>query len=389
MCFGEEGERTAAMKITFLIRSLNYGGAERQLIILAKGLHDCGHSISVAVFYQNGPLEKDLHNYGVPVHVLDKQGRWDIFCFLFRLIRLLRHEKPDILHGYLGIPNIFTVLLKPVFPHIRMIWGVRASYMDLDRYDWLVRLSYRVECRLSRFADLIIVNSYAGLNLAIANGFPKNKMVVIPNGIDTERFQPDLESRKRVRAEWGIRANEKLMGLVGRLDPMKDHPTFLKAAALLAQERQDIRFVCVGDGPEPYKSELYTLARNLGLDDRLIWAGARNDMAAVYNALDVISSSSYGEGFSNVIGEAMACGVPCVVTDVGDSALIVSGCGVVVPPKNIDALSAGWRKLIMEKECNGSNISLTVRTKIISEFSHIQLIQRTLDALKNTNKPTN
>ena len=134
-----------------------------------------------------------------------------------------------------------------------------------------------------------------------------------------------------MRLEWGIAECEKLIGQVGRLDPMKDHSTFLKAAALLAHERKDVRFVCVGEGPTGYRDELYSLAKTLGLASRLIWAGSRRDMPAVYNAFDVaVSSSRWGEGLPNVIAEAMACGVPCVVTDVGDSAFVVDKLGVVV-----------------------------------------------------------
>ena len=236
-----------------------------------------------------------MRETGVRVGGLDKRGRWDLLGFLSRLVRLLREEKPDTLYAFLGSPNILTVLLKPLFPRTRMVWGVRASNVDLDRYDWLARLSYEVERRLSRFADMIIVNSRAGMDYAVANGFPKNRMVVIPNGIDTERYCPEPEARPRVRAEWGVTEDEKLIGLVGRLDPMKDHPTFLRAASLLSQERDDVRFVCVGDGPAGYRRELRMLAESLGLVQRLTWAGVRKDMPDVYKSLDMVSSSSaYG-----------------------------------------------------------------------------------------------
>jgi glycosyltransferase involved in cell wall biosynthesis len=364
--------------ITFLIRSLNYGGSEGQLVALARELHERRHRVVVVVFYPGGPLEKELREAGVAVRGLDKRGRWDLAGFLLRLVRLLHEEKPDVLHGYLGSPNILTVLLKPIFPRTRMVWGVRASNMDLDRYDWLARLHYKVERRLSRFADLIVVNSRAGLNHAIANGFPKNKMVVVPNGLDTKRFSPDPEARRRVRAEWGVAESEELIGLVGRLDPMKDHPTFLRAAALLVRERGNVRFVCVGDGPADYRRELHALGEGLGLAQRLIWAGARGDMPAVYNALDIATSASYGEGFPNVVGEAMACGVPCVATDVGDSASIVGETGVVVPPKNPEALATGW-KISLGRD--RSEMALKARLRVEENFSVERLVERTEKAI--------
>src|SRR5437773_5818393 len=139
----------------FIVRSLNYGGTERQLGALATALQHKGESVAVATFYPAGPWRKNLETAGVPLYSLGKRGRWD-FRFFFRLIRLVREKRPAILHGYLGTANILTVLLKPLFPGIRIVWSVRASNMDLSRYGWLDRLLYRLECVLSRFADLII-----------------------------------------------------------------------------------------------------------------------------------------------------------------------------------------------------------------------------------------
>ena len=367
-------------KIVFLIRSLNIGGAERQLVALAKGLHSRGVPVLVVVFYSNGPLENELQIAGVPVAVLDKRGRWDVFHFFWRLLQLLRQEKPDVLHGYLSVQNLLSVLIKPIFPSMRIVWGVRASNMDLDCYDWLFRLVFHGECFLSRFADLIIVNSNAGKDYHQQHGFPERKMVVVPNGVDTKRFKPDPDARIRVRREWKISDHEKLIGLVGRIDPMKDHATFLRAAALLLQQRTDVRFVCIGDGPASYKSKLLTLASELGIENNLIWAGARNDMTAVYTALDIASSSSLGEGFPNVIGEAMSCGVPCVVTDVGDSAWIVDDTGVVVPPQNPRALADG---LELTLQRNNKSMAVRARKRVEENFGFDQLIEKTQKTLLN------
>ncbi|HEY9098809.1 MAG TPA: glycosyltransferase [Thiobacillus sp.] len=366
------------MKILFLVRSFDIGGAERQLVILAKGLHQQGHKVSVAVFYANGPLEKELHEIGIPIFNLRKSGRWDVFPFFMRLVRVVGKLRPQTIYGFLGIPNILTVFLKPLFPEIRMVWGVRASNMDLDRYDWVSRASYRVECWLSRFADLIICNSRAGLEYAAAHGFPRKNMTEIPNGIDTERFQPDAAARARVRQMWCIAENEILIGLAARLDPMKDHPTFLRAAAMLARARPDVRFVCVGDGPESYKAELHRLAIDLELDGKLIWAGGHSDMPAVFSALDIACSSSFSEGFSNTIAEAMACGVPCVVTDVGDSALIVAGTGIVVPPAKPEALYEGFLLLLEKLE---PGLQGATRAAICNRFTDNALVTKTVAVL--------
>ena len=362
------------MKILFLTRSLNCGGAERQLVLLARGLHQRGHDVAVALFYSGGPLEADLREASVRILPLNKRGRWDVLGFLTRLVRTVLHERPDLLHGYIG--NLMTLFVKPFLPSMRIVWGIRSAYMDYSRYDWLFRICYALECRLARFADLTIANSHAGLQSHVADGFPKDKTMVIPNGIDTARFSPNPEARERTRAQWGMAGDEALIGIVGRLDPMKDHETFLQAAVLLLQERKQVRFVCVGDGPSEYRTALHNRAHALGLTNHLLWVGAQSQMADVYNALDLLVNSSYGEGFSNVLGEAMACGVPCVATNVGDSGLVIGDVGQLVPPKDPAALKTAMQKVLGSKPH-----AAEIRRRIVKHFSLDNLVLATERAL--------
>jgi len=297
--------------------------------------------------------------------------------FLLRLVRLVRREKPDILHGYLAFQNILTVPLKLISPRTRIVWGIRDSDFTNDRYDRLETVLHGIESWLSRFADLIIANSSAGLTRCVERGFPRNRIISIPNGIDTDRFRPEEEAGERLREECGLRSDEKIVGLVGRLDPVKDHSTFLKAASLLTQRQSDLRFLCVGDGPISYREDLVGLSESLQLSGRLIWLGSRDDMLAVYNALDVaVSSSSCGEGFSNVVAEAMACGTPCVVTDVGDSAMIVGSMGEVVPTKNPKALAEAV-ETTLSKINRSAHQEEQLRQTITERFSVSRLITST------------
>lgn len=345
---------------------------------LAKGLHQRGVDVTVLVFYGVGDLKKELHAYGVEVVDLRKSGRWDVLPFFVRLVRVVRKLRPEIVYGFLGTANMLASLVRVAVPGTRVVWGVRAANVDLNEYDWLAGATYRLERRISRFADLIICNSHAGMEYAAAHGFPREKMRVIPNGIDTDKFRPDGASRARVRDEFGVGQSDLLIGIVGRLDPMKDHETFLRAAAMLESARSDCRFLCVGDGPEGYTVHLHQLASNLGLEAKLIWCGARNDMPAVFNAMDIACSSSYGEGFSNVIAEGMACGIPYVVTDVGDSASIVEGTGIVVPPQMPSALCEGMRLMLTQ---TGPDLSVAVRRSIVDRFTNEALINNTLETL--------
>jgi glycosyltransferase involved in cell wall biosynthesis len=370
------------IRICFLIRQLNEGGAQRQLLALVKGMDKTKFNITLMSFYDGGCFSEEAKHFTHVKYIcLKKSGRWDVFNFIYRLIRQLRQINPDVLHGYLGLANCLTIFMKPFLPKARMIFGVRASNVDLSHYDWLNRYSYKLECFLSRFAHTIIVNSKAGYRHSALNGFPENKMVVIPNGIDTEKFKPDPEARTKLRGELGVKNGETLIGLIGRLDPMKGHTTFLEAASIYAKSKKNVRFACIGTGPEIYKEKLVNLANKLGLSNLLLWVDSRNDMPKIFNALDMVSSSSsFGEGFPNVIGEAMASSVPCVVTDVGDSSWIVGETGVVVPPNNPKALAEGLLKCLNLNKDNEEK-PIQARLRIENHFSLNKMVERTESVL--------
>jgi glycosyltransferase involved in cell wall biosynthesis len=328
-----------APAIVFLTRALDVGGAERQLAELALGLHRAGWRVKVISFYPGGIFEDRLRENGVRVECLGKQGRWDVFGFLYRLVKSIRRERPDIVHGNLALPNVLLTVLRPAWLRSRVVWWVAASQAVLRDDDWLVRLESRLSIAVSRFVDLIVCNSEAGREHHIALGYPAARTVVIPNGIDTAYFAPDAASRSALREAWGVRGDERLLGIVARLDPVKDHANFLRAAAQVAAAIPRTRFVCVGDGPAVYRESLVSLADSLGLRASVIWAGERTDMAAVYNALDLLVSSSVSEGMPNVVAEAMATGLPCVATDVGDTGIVVGDTGWLCPPRDSTALA--------------------------------------------------
>jgi glycosyltransferase involved in cell wall biosynthesis len=206
-------------------------------------------------------------------------------------------------------------------------------------------------------------------------------MVVIENGIDVETLQFNASERALVRQEWRVADGEQLIGLVARLDPMKDHPTFLAASALLSRRDSMVRFVCVGDGPPVYRSKLFAQAQSLGLGDRVMWAGLRDDMPAVYSALDIAVSSSSGEGFCNAVAEAMACGVPCVVTQVGESPDIVGDVGRVVPAGNAEALAAALLEMLGLPVEERLLMGQAARRRIASLYSLDRMVERTADLL--------
>lgn len=374
------GSTQRTPKVAFLARSLGFGGAERQLVTLAHGLVSRGWDITVLMLYSGGPLEADLHKAGVRVEALGKRRRYEFFRVLFRLWSWLRRARPDILHGYLTVPNIISTISGWLFPSLRIAWGVRASEIDLEAYDRFTAWTERVAALFARRADLIIANSYAGGMHCRDTGYPRDRLIVISNGVDTARFRPDPIGRSRLRKEWLVSPAECVVGLIARVDPMKGYEVFLRAISRSRDHR--LRFICVGEKSGGLYDQLAAMISRLGISDRLLWLSPRYELTSLYSALDILCSSSiYGEGFSNVVAEAMACGVPCVVTNVGDSTRIVGATGEIVPPGNPDALARGWSRMHARLEADSEGVKDACRDRIISEFSLERLIDTTAEAL--------
>ena len=333
------------MKVLFLVRDLAVGGSQRQLAVLAAGLARRGHHVAIVVLYAGGALEALLSGSGVRILPLDKSGRWHVLAPLARLRRIFASERPDVVYAFLSTQTTLAALLLPRAAG-KLVFGLRAGEMQLDQYDALTALTYRSEAWLSGRADLIIANARAVRADAVKRGMPSDRIAVVPNGIDTEMMQRDVAAGHAVRRAWGMPDDAFVVGCVARLDPMKDHANLLQAAATFVRINSDARFVCVGAGPPDYAGRLAAMARSLGLADRVVWTGETSDMHAVYCAFDIMTlSSAFGEGFPNVIGEAMACGIPVAATDVGDAREIVGMHGEIVPPKSPELLQAAWTRL--------------------------------------------
>jgi glycosyltransferase involved in cell wall biosynthesis len=363
------------VKISMLIRSLEYGGTERQLVNLARGLAKRGHDVRVLVFYAGGPFTAELVDAGVPVVDLRKSGRWDVARFFGRLVCSLQEAAPDVLYSALGSEAILNVLVRLLIRKGRVVWRLSASNMDLSKYDWVVRRVDWLQRRLASQADLIIANSVAGRDYAVATGFPAARIRIIPNGIDTEKFRPDAASRAAMRHAWGIAPTEKLVGLIARLDPMKDHPNFLRAAAMVSAGHPEARFVCVGEGSPEDVRRFQRLAADLQIGKRTLWVGAQGDMPAVYNALDLVCLSSITEGLPNVLCEAMACGVLCVSTNVGDAARVLGDLGTTVPVRHPEAMATAIGMAL-----NRHVDPAALRQRIERNYSIDSLVTRTVEA---------
>ena len=256
------------------------------------------------------------------------------------------------------------------FPKIPVLWSIHNSVDSLVSEKKLTEIIIRSGALLSKYlANITFVSKTSKLQHE-ALGYSSTNAWIIPNGFDTSLFTPSLESRLSVRSELGLSDNCFLIGLICRYHPMKDHANFIQAAALLLETYPNVRFVLVGTEVNSENDKLQHLIQNLRIADRFHLLGERKDIPRLTAALDIASSASaYGEAFPMVVGESMSCGVPCVVTEVGDSSWIVGNTGKVVPPKNPQALANAWKELIELSLQSRENLVKAARQRIIEHFS--------------------
>ncbi|MBF0456427.1 MAG: glycosyltransferase [Nitrospirae bacterium] len=368
------------IRVFFLIQTLDTGGAERQLIELVKALDKDEFSVTVGAFYDGGAFRDELEGVeGVRVITFGQKGRWDLVPVV-HILREASRIRPDIVYGFMGVANETAAVVGRAVG-AKVVWGLLSSDMDLSLYHWVSGFMFKIGAMLSRIPDLIIANSEAGMRHHISCGYSGRRMIVIHNGIDAGRFRPVEGAKEAQRHQWQVPEGVKLIGIFGRLDPIKDHRTFLEAAAILVLKRPDVRFVCVGTGAGEFADGLKTEAREGGLDGKVIWAGWVADIVAAYNAMDIVTSASISEGLSNVICEAMACRVPCVVTDVGDSGLIVGSTGIAVAKKYPAAMAEAWNIMLNWPAAKTAEMGSMARNRIEEHFSVRQMAVKTGAAL--------
>lgn len=318
-----------------------------------------------------GSVGRDIERAGVPIFALGlRSGQTGLGAF-WRLGALLRRLRPDVLQTWLYHADLAGVLAGPLArgtKGTKIVWNIRCADLDPADHPRSLPLMLRTLAFLSRYPAAVIYNSTAGRRAHEALGYTPRRSEIIPNGFDTDLFRPSQDARVELRRELGLDAGAPLVGLLARFHAMKDHATFLQAAAIVAQARADVHFVAAGRGVAG-NAALETMVADRRLGDRVHLLPERNDAPRFLAALDVAVSSSYGEAFPNVVGEAMACGTLCVVTNVGDSAEIVGDAGVMVPPRDAAALAAGVVKLLTLGPVWRDALRLAARERIKSRFS--------------------
>ena len=370
------------LRVAFVVTDLDVGGAEMMLLKLVSRIDRRRFEPSIVVL--NGraaALAPAFRELGIACELLDwRPGRVrDALRGVRQLARALRARRPDLVQGWMYHGNLAATLVTSFMRHKpRVLWNVRASLMERRLENPLTLLLIRLGGTLSFSPARIINNSAASaLEHERRMGYRADKRVVLPNGFDVALFKPSDDARSALRRSLAIPHDARIVGMVARYHPMKDHAAFLAAAGDVARIRRDVRFVLAGLNVVPENEALMQLAREHGIADQVHLLGPRADMHAIVPAFDLqVSSSSSGEGFPNVVGEAMSCGVPCVVTDVGDSAAVVGDTGLAVPPRDPQALAAGISRLLALTPSALAELGRRARERAIEHYSLDSVVRR-------------
>lgn len=326
------------MRVLHVITGLSLGGAESMLLKLASRLHTIGVDQNVVSLMSGGELASEFARIGVPVSSLGMRRGVPSLIALRDLRRAVCAYRPQVVHGWMYHANILASMTTPASASV--IWGIRQTLYDAKKERLNTRLVIAYGALAARKAKAVVYNSALSARQHEQRGYPSARSLVIPNGFDLDAFWPDSKARSSVREELGLRPDAIVFGHVARFHPMKNHEGLITSFACVAKANPHAVLVMAGDNVNDYNRTLGEVVLKHRLVGRIRMIGKRRDVAKLMNGFDVyVSASSWGEGFPNVLGEALACGVPCIATDIGDSRDIVAEHGWLVDAGNSDQLS--------------------------------------------------
>jgi len=313
-------------------------------------------------------MSQKLIDAGISLQHINIRSMLQLPMALWRLRKIVRELRPDVIQGWMYHGNIAALVARSG-KQVAVVWNIRQSLHRRDLFKLTTRLMIRVNAVLSKKADTIIYNSHIARRQHEALGFCESIGVHIPNGIDLSRFSGGLEDRVRVRGELGITNNSKIVIAVGRVHPIKGHEVLLKAIELTLTTEPGTRFVIVGRGACWDQHPFHDVAANSLVRERTLLLGERDNIPGLLASADLFISASHTEGFPSAVAEAMAAGLPCVVTDVGDSRLLVGEHGCVVPANDANALGAAILDVLRLSDADRSRVGRLGRSIVEEKYS--------------------
>ncbi len=370
--------KTKKIKLLIVTTGLGSGGAEVMLCSLLSHINRNYFEPSVISLMDKGIFGEQIEQLDIPVHCVGMLPGKTTITSALRTIELIKQVKPDVIQGWMYHGNLaaqfFNFFAAQKIP---ILWSIHHSIHDISSEKLLTQGIIRFGSWSSQYISKVAFVSEKSQAQHLQLGYSKDNSCIIPNGFNTTQFQPSVEIRQKFRQELNVSENTFLIGSLARYDPMKDHANLLRAAHVLLAELPETKFILLGNRVDYQNQALIRLINELGIGHNVHLLGERGDVAQIIPALDVLTSSSaYGEAFPLVIGEAMSCGVPCVVTDIGDSGMIVGNTGKVVPPKNHIALAKAWQEMIIMNRSARVALGKLARDRIVDKFSLLSIVDQ-------------
>lgn len=357
------------IKLLHVITGLTTGGAERALYNLLKGGLSERLNSHIISLKDDGTIGPRIRELGVPVTTLEMLGGWPSLSGLTKLRRIVTEFQPDIIQGWMYHGNVASTLARSMLSRRPiLVWTIHSSLYDLNHEGPITRQVIRANRFFSSTPDALLYVGWLARKRHEEFGFAPQNGRIIPNGIDVQQFSFSSASRQRVRSELGIPQDAPVVGHVARLHPMKDHKSFLQAATDLSRRYPETHFLLCGRDVLLEESSLAQLIP-IHVQDRFHLLGERSDVADLMSSMDIFCQSSWSEAFPIVLGEAMVTQVPCVATDVGDSATIIGDTGVVVPPRDVEALVDGIEHLLTMPVKDRRTMGASARARIQAKYT--------------------
>jgi len=365
------------LRIAYVITSLGTGGAEAMLYKLVDRLDRRRFSPSVISLTTQGDYGPRLQQIGVPVQAIGmRSGLPDPLSFL-RLSRALAAAKPALVHTWMYHADLLGGLATRLVHAGPVVWGLHHSDLSREHNKRSTLAVVRLCARLSPTLPARILScSERARQIHVAAHYAAHKFAVIPNGFELDRFGPSDDARASVREELGLPLATPLVGHIGRLNPQKNHGGLLQAWSAVHRARPDVHFLLAGTGVEQANAAFWRLVADARLTECCHALGRRDDVPRLMASLDVLASSSHGEAFPNVLGEAMACAVPCVVTDVGDCAEVVGDTGRVVAAGDMQALAAQLLEILQLSPAQRTALGARARERVAAHYEIGDVVRR-------------
>jgi len=358
------------IKVCHVITSLTTGGAQKMLVKLLSQL-DRKNFDSHVIALVDGVVKEEIQELDIPVTTLGNSKGLPSLLNILRLASCLKMQSPDLVQGWMYHANLAAqIAIKSLPRKIPIFWNIRHTLYGLHYEKITTRYVVRLGKALSTLPSVILYNSHTSASQHASVGYCDDFSFIIPNGFDCRRFSPKLGAREKTRKKLGFSMDTPVVGNIARFHPMKDHANLLRAASLLLRSMPEVHFVLIGPGIDEGNDYLRGFSESLGIRSKIHFLGERFDVEDLIPAFDIAClSSAWGEAFPNFLGEAMACGVPCVATNVGDSKWIVGDNNFVVPPSNPEALASACQTLLQLDPIQLRVFGERARTRIIQEFS--------------------